>query len=181
MTTVTATGTVCGMTVVAAIASEGRVVMAADTVTQNHGTLVQGARKIRRMQSAEGVDILLSGSGDGAIVQVIPRIIQTFSSPTVQDDAPAWDEWAEAVASRFSGVLAEQTPPLTQSAGDGQTIQSGSFLIDLALGVLSAVHIHGLVEGMRPENVVDAAVRIACRYDPHCAVGFAGPQIEVLG
>lgn len=203
------------MTVVAAIALDGRVVMAADTVSQYQGTLVQGAHKIRRLQAGD-TEVLLSGSGNGAIVQLAERLLKIEATPGPQADEQNWDDWAAVVASAISEILAEIRPPVTTSTSESQTFIDGAYLLgtagrlwylfthqalrvidgiaalgsgsDLALGVLSSVEaveesqVPGSATSDRPtpEALASAAVRVACRFDPHCAIGSGGPQVEML-
>lgn len=207
VTAVTAGSTVCAMTVVAAIASAGRVVMAADTVTQYHGTLVQGARKIRRLRFEGAEEILISGSGNGAIVQTIPQRLKTFTTPKPHDGDASWNEWAEIAACRVTDFLVDTVPPLTTTSEGGGTVVDGSFLLgaagrlwylftnqsvpvvdgiaalgsgsDLALGVLAAAPSLASMPHP-PETLAVLAVRIACRFDPHCQIKDI-PQVETLG
>jgi ATP-dependent protease HslVU (ClpYQ) peptidase subunit len=194
------------VTVVAAIARDGHVTMAADTCSQYQGTIIHGARKIRRMQTADGTPVLLTGSGNGAIVQVIPRLVDIEATPGADGSEQAWDEWAERVAAACTEAAAGTALQLTARGQDGSTTLDGAFLLgaagrlwylftfqalrvrdgvaalgsgsDLAFGALTTYQ--ETAPGTADDVVVAAAVRAAVRYDAWCSIDDDGPQIETV-
>jgi ATP-dependent protease HslVU (ClpYQ) peptidase subunit len=197
------------VTVVAALARDGRVVMAADTATQYANTQVRGARKIRRLKDAGGSEVLLAGSGSGGILAVTAALtIEAMPSGLVAEQI--WDEWADRVASAVTSHLAGQTPPLLRTTDDQSQVIDGAYLL-AACGRLWYLFTHAAVrvtDGVAclgsggdyalgalcasgrqfpAETLVSEAVMIACKYDPWCAVDSEGPGrtpfplVETLG
>lgn len=190
------------MTVVAALARAGRVVMAADTCTNYQGTHVLGARKIARITVGDD-DALLAASGSGALLGLHTHW-SSAAAPDPDDPADV-QAWAHEAARALSELAAAQTPPLLADAGGGTQIVDGAFLLgwrgrliyffthqgvvlpdgigalgmgaDYAFGALEV----GLAGGWAdPEGMVEAAVLGACgRYDG-CRVAAEGPQVEHL-
>lgn len=182
------------MTVIAAVARDGHVVMAADTATNYVGTRIDGAAKVRRVD-LWGEPVLLAASGNGALLAVIAREL-----PASDPINGSGQEWADEVASSISEILAAQAPPLLEDSSiDGALLlgwrgrlcyvftHMATFVpdgiaamgagTDLALGVLNAA----LSRGADPEEAAREAVMLACRHAEGCGVGVAGPLVVHLG
>lgn len=176
------------VTVIAAVARQGRVTIAADTASTQGATRFASHPKIRRYPG----DVLLAAAGSAEALQVLrdPATIPHRST----DDL---DEWAQCVAERITEILGSVNPPLIIDndmtaelilgyagrlwyidalcatpchAGFG-VIGSGS---DIAYGALSAY----LDSGADPLAAVTQAVVIACRRNAGCALVDGVPQVE---
>ncbi len=193
------------MTTVAAIAdvSAGWVVMAADTASAYQGTIITGARKIRRLRTSNDVDYLLAAAGNGSLAQVPSRALTVPSTPDAAGPDEAWDLWAEAIASAVTEIAADTSPPITMPHPDGSTVLDGALLLgcagrlwylfthqalriseglaalgsgaDIAFGVLACARVLAVVE---PVAQVGLALQIACKYDAWTGVGPLGAQVE---
>lgn len=193
------------MTVVAAIAQAGRVVMAADTAAMtNSGQVVYGRRKIERHRTEDGHEMLLAFAGGAALPTLVSRHLKVDAVPGEGADDAALTAWAEAIAEAVADIATDAKPPLLDKDGmvDGGgmlayrgriwtlnqqaatltplgywAIGSGS---DLALGFMYGWA--GRPGDRASLDTVTGAVEAACLYDDACRVApGGGPQIEVLG
>jgi ATP-dependent protease HslVU (ClpYQ) peptidase subunit len=183
------------MTVVAAIARDGEIAMAADTATNYCGTRVDGAVKVRRIDVA-GEAALIAAAGNGALLPVILRNLKVDAQPDPGDA----QQWTDEIAGAITDICAAQTPPLLE---DGERIDGALLLgwrgqlwylfthqatlvadgvaalgagCDTALGAMHA----SLDRGADVEESTRTAVRLACRFAEGCAVGESGPLVERL-
>lgn len=191
------------MTVIAAIARDGQVVMVGDRQAGYCGSPRYGIRKIRRHGfTNDRGEFLLAVAGSGGPLALLTAELQVHSGPSGAD--PAQDVWAEAVARAVTQVLAESTPPeLDHSGGESHitstlllghagrlwylqtnvahpvpdgiaSIGSGS---DIAMG---AMHV-ALDLALDPDDAATRAVVLACRFDNDCGVTVDAPmQVEHL-
>lgn len=181
------------MTVVAAIARDGHIVMAADTATNYCGTYIDGAVKIRRITLA-GQPGLLAVGGDGALASLVQRNLNTIDEQINGLD-PA--QQPDAIASAATELAANQNPPILEDSRrlDGAMllgwrsqlhyifthqaahIPDGIAALgtgcDISLGTMHTA----LKYGATPEHAVRQAVTLACRYCEGCAVGPDGPHV----
>lgn len=190
------------MTVIAAVARDGRVVMAADTATNYVGTRIDGAVKVRAVD-LWGEQVLLAASGNGALLAVIARELpdsdDVASHPPAEDVNGSDQKWADHVATAISEILAEQAPPLLEDNSiDGAllvgwrgrifyvfthmaTFVSGGIAAmgsgtDMAIGVMCAA----LTRGASPDEAVRDAVMLACHHIEGCGIGDDGPLVVHL-
>lgn len=187
------------MTVVAAIARDGRIVMAGDRQTNYQQQAVYGARKIRRHTAGSG-EVLIAASGSGAISNMVARHCKLDHAPDAQATLVELQDWADVVGEAVTGVLAGAQPPLLDGGqipgalllgvhghlfylfthqaayvSDGvAALGSGS---EVALGAMHAALRHG--DG--PLDAVLLGVELGCTYMDGCGFGPGGaPQIEEL-
>lgn len=192
------------MTVVAAIADRRRVWMAADTAVHT-SDLQQGAvRKVRRVRTLGGGEVLLAVTGAAGLMRVARQVLEGPAAERCQDPAAYGadlDDWAEDLASAFTSAAAGMTPPLVEPDRDGMTTVSGSWLLGYG-GRLWHLHTHSAVpvdDGVAaigvgagvalgwmlalrtgdPGQVVCGAVLAASGRVPYCAAP-GGPAVEVL-
>jgi ATP-dependent protease HslVU (ClpYQ) peptidase subunit len=176
------------MTVIAAVAREGRITIAADTASHEGATRFLASPKIRRYPG----DVLLAGAGLASLLQAL-RDPATIPSRATDD----LDEWAQSTAEKITGVLLAQQPPMVEDgslngelilgyggrlwyidanyavpchAGIG-VIGSGS---DVAFGAITAY----LERGASSYTAVTQAVAIACQRNAGCALVDGAPQVE---
>lgn len=177
------------MTVIAAVAREGRVWMAADTASHAGTTRYAAPPKIRHHPNG----VLVAAAGQTAILAALrdPELIPDCDT----DDL---DEWAQCTAERITAALLAVEPPLVDDgsingeillaragrlwyidanlatpARDGVAVLgSGS---DIAYGAVQA-----LLSLNQPSlHVVTTAVAIACQRNAGCALVDGTPQVEV--
>ncbi|MBF6584413.1 hypothetical protein IU414_06520 [Nocardia farcinica] len=189
------------MTVIAAVATSDRVVMACDTRYDYSGTGMYGAPKIRSLAAPNGDTILLAASGNASLLPVVLRSVKPQGTPDPADTASC-DDWANAMAEAITGALNDATPSLIASAdGNGAAAIYGTLAIawrqhlwwvyshtatrphpgvlaigsgtDVALGSLHT----SIPLGVNPEKAVDLAVRLACRHADGCGIDDRGPLI----
>jgi len=187
------------MTVVAAIARNGHVVMAADRQTSYQQQAVYGAKKIRRLTAGSG-EVLIAASGNGALPNVVARHCKLDHAPDAGATLSELQEWADVVAEAATEVLANAQPPLLEQgsidgtlllaarghlfylfthqaahAADGvAALGSGS---EVALGAMHAALRHG----DEPLDAVLLGVELGCTFMDGCGFGPGGaPQIEEL-
>lgn len=193
------------MTVVAAVARDGQVVMAADRQTNYENQAVFGARKVRRLAVGEQV-ALIAAAGNGALPNVLVQHLEIkTATPVLSADLAEVQDWADVVASAATEVLAECTPPLlsTDSRDASQAID-GALLLGFAghlfyLFTHQAAHVpdgvgalgsgsdvalgamHVALEQLTPEQAaVRGGVELACVFAPYCGLGPGGsPLIEL--
>jgi hypothetical protein len=202
------------VTVIAALADGHTVWMAADTATNYQGTYVPSSRKIIRVEFPnDGAQVLLAASGDGGILPVAARIIRGTGAgddphPLNPSNWEDLDVWATEVAETITRGLADVTPPLTCSRGEGSSPgMDGAFLLahagrlwylfthqanrvtdgiavlgagaDYALGYLECATDWPHEENIPPERIVRDAVAATCTRIPYCHAPN-GPLVEVL-
>lgn len=187
------------MTVIAAVATLDRVVMACDTRYDYSGTGLYGASKIRSLTAPNGDTILLAASGNASLLPVVLRSMKPDGTPDPSDTAGC-DAWANAMAEAITGALADATPSLltTGDSSDSASIDGTLVLAwrqhlwwvyshaatrphpgvlaigsgtDVALGSLHT----SIPLGIDPEKAVDLAVRLACRHADGCGIDERGP------
>lgn len=187
------------VTVVAAIAREGRIVMAADRATNYQGTGILGARKIARIGSGPDT-MLLAASGSGSLLSLHRHWqVDSFPEPTAPNDVQAW---ADACATALTELAANTDPPLIE---DGSL--PGAFLLgwrgrliyvfahqatvvpdgiaalgngcDYALGYLEAAV--RLTSSRDDQVLAEMAVMGACEGFDGCRLGGRGPLVESIG
>lgn len=125
------------MTVVAAVARDGVVTMAADTAIDYHGTYLLGFPKVRRLELGAHRSILradpgvgtalLAASGDGAMLGALQRHLHIDDVPD-RADITGVSEWADTVAAAATQILAEQTPPIIETQSGRQGIDGALLL-----------------------------------------------------
>jgi ATP-dependent protease HslVU (ClpYQ) peptidase subunit len=179
------------VTVVAAIARDGEIVMAADTATSYCGTYVDGAVKIRQVTfGAETA--LLAAAGNGALLAVAQRALADTVAPSDGDT----QDWLDQLATTISTAAAEHNPPLLEDNRIDGALLLGwrgqlHYLFthqatrvadgvaglgagcDVALGAMHAA----LIDGVTIEQAARLAVTLACRFAEGCAVGPDGPTV----
>jgi ATP-dependent protease HslVU (ClpYQ) peptidase subunit len=187
------------VTVVAAIARDGRIIMAADRQTNYQQQAIFGAKKIRRHTAGSG-EVLIAASGAGAISNMVARHCKLDHAPDATATLAELQEWADVVAEAVTEVLANAQPPLIESGGingalllgvhgqlfylfthqaahaaDGvAALGSGS---EVALGAMHAALRHG----DQPLDAVLLGVELGCTFMDGCGFGPGGaPQIEEL-
>ena len=191
------------MTVVAAVARDGHVTMAADTCTNYAGTDLCGAVKIRtlRWTSPSGPDAaLIAASGNGALAAVAAREVRLSTDNGAVPDASnvaAVQSWADEIATAVAEVMAKQSPPiLDENRIDGALLLGWSghlfYLFthqaarvpdgvaalgtgtDVALGAMHTA----LDAGASPESATTGAVLLACQLISGCRVDASGPLVR---
>lgn len=184
------------MTVVAAVARDGAVLMAADRQTNYATQAVYGARKIYRLGARR--EVLLAAAGNGALPGMLARHLQVDEVPAARDtDVDELLDWAGAVACAATDIAAGATPALLHDDGGHRSLD-GALLLGYAghlfylftnqaqwvpdgvasLGVgsevaLGAMHT-ALRAGQTPEQAAVGAVELACRFCPGCGLGPGG-------
>lgn len=192
------------MTVIAAVASGGRVVMGCDTATDCGGTAIYSTRgKIGRFQTADGELVLIGAAGNAAIVPTLQRDLTIDHSPRGRGRATA-DRWASGLAESITRALAAAHPPLLSTNGDGTAASvDGSLLVawrhclwliythaalrphngvaalgsgrDIALGSMHTA----MATGTDRWTAVDQAVRWASKFDSGCGIDERGPLLFI--
>lgn len=191
------------VTVIAAIATDNRVILGCDTRTSygSTGIMTVGA-KIDTLQAPNGDRVLIAASGDAALRTVAVRNLGFGATPDPSDAAAA-DEWAAALAEAFTDGAASVTPPVLRPAGDhGAGSLDGTLLLAwqnhlwwifahtavrphpaiMAIGsgtevALGSLHTSTKV-GLDPVEAVALAVRLACRHADGCGIDERGPIIH---
>lgn len=183
------------MTTVAALARDGAVWMAADSLTNVYDRPIpDGCRKIRRYQTADGGEALVGISGTGALATIMDADLNLADlDPPKPDEL---DRWANEVARKVSAICVA-----AHVADDGKL--DGVLLLGHAGRLWTMVHCYaiphpdgmaalGSGEGpamgamdallaccpdMAPAEMVSRAVRIAVGRDKHSAEPI---QVELL-
>lgn len=197
------------MTVVAAIARGGRIVMAADRQTNYGVQAIYGAQKIRRLTVGKD-EVLIACSGNGGLLAVLQRNLYDALVGAAVPDADAElvevQRWADTIAAAATEVLAATQPPLLEASSDGssQSIDGavllgwGGYLFYLfthqavlvpdgiaSLGSGSELALgvmHTALElGNDPEGAACRAVHLACRFVDGCGLGqHTGVDVATL-
>ncbi|MGS2805346.1 hypothetical protein [Nocardia sp. MW-W600-9] len=191
------------MTVIAAIATDDRVILGCDTRTSygSTGIMTVGA-KIDTLYAPNGDRVLIAASGDAALRTVAVRGLSVGGTPHPNNDAGA-DRWANTMAEAITDGAAAVTPPVLRPAGDhGAGSLDGSLLLAwrhhlwwifahtavrphpaiMAIGsgtevALGSLHTSTKV-GVDPVEAVALAVRLACRHADGCGIDERGPIIH---
>ena len=189
------------MTVIAAVAREGRVVMAADDVMYAGGRVYPSPPKIRRVRcSGSSVDVLLAAAGAAELL--------TWWVKHHQVKAPGRDlqDWAQGLAEDITKAAAAMTPSCVVggSSPDDRGALDGMLLLGHAgrlwtLDANMAVHVpdgvlaigsggelaHGvllgaLCYGAAPRDAVERAVTWSATLAEGCGLLGLGPLVEEL-
>lgn len=191
------------MTVIAAVATDDRVVMACDTAVDYSGTAIYRAHgKISTLHTPKGEKLLIAASGPAHMLPLIMRNLKIADTPDPADLAAA-DKWADAVAEAITDILASANPSLLTTADSGSASTVDGTLVmawqqhlwwiythtadrphpailaigsgtDVALGSLHT----SIALGAKPEDAVDLAVRLACRHASSCGIDDRGPMLH---
>lgn len=194
------------MTVVAAIARDGQVVIAADRQTNYQNQAVFGARKVRRLILGNARSALLAATGSGGLLNVLTQHLKTDDAPPPDADLTTAQDWADVIASAATEVLAKTEPALLSTEQHDQTRAiDGALLLahggrlfylfthqachvpdgvaslgsggEVALGAMHAA----LAYGASPDDAAVGAVLLACRFAGYCGLGDgAGPHVMHL-
>jgi ATP-dependent protease HslVU (ClpYQ) peptidase subunit len=191
------------MTIIAAIATADRVVMACDTATDYSGTAVyKAAGKIGSLHARQEEKVLLAASGSASILPLILRNLKISDTPDPADYAEA-DRWADIIAEAITEILASASPPLLTTADTGNASALDGTLVMawrqhlwwiythtadrphpgvLAIGsgtevALGSLHT-SIALGADPEDAVTQAVVLACRHATGCGIDERGPLIH---
>lgn len=195
------------MTIVAAIATEDRVIMGCDTAGELDGVKVYHDSKISVLRTAQGDKVLLGAAGNGALRSAIMRKSNDIAKKVEIDGAPKplrdADAWAASMAGAITSVLADANPPLTTTPGDNYASSlDGVILLAwhnrlwiiathtaiapvdniAAIGCGAPIALGSLHTatqlGADPSAAMDTAVRLAATYDSGCAIDSRGPIIH---
>lgn len=94
------------MTTVAALARDGHVWMAADSLINVYDRpIVDGARKIRRLKAGGG-EVLIGGAGESGILALVGNLLTIDAEP---DDDQDPNLWAETIAVQVTQLAAEHS------------------------------------------------------------------------
>lgn len=187
------------MTVIAAVAREGRVVMAADRVATIGSAMAHAPAKIRR-KDAGGLEVLLACAG---AAELLPTYARHFTL-----DAPGADlhDWAQGMAEDITRHAAKMTPSVVVngSSPDDRGMLDAMLILghagrlwmldanmacpvpdgvvaigsggEVALGAMHAA----LAAGVDPCGAAVQAVEIACRFTTDADLLGMGPLVEEL-
>lgn len=185
------------MTVACALARDGHVWMAADSLTNVYDRpIVGGATKIRRLttRAADG-QVLIATSGDAALLPTITRHLTVESLPRAEDA----QQWAEAIAEAISDI-AHDHRIVNDSGTDGTVLLAATGHLwtmndaavahadgvaaigsgeGPAIGAIDAMlrNLDAPLNGHAATNIVRAAAEIACTRDRYCAPPIQLEQI----
>ncbi len=179
------------MTTVAAIARQGLVHMAADTMTNVYDRPVFGVSKILRLPAGPGAEMLVGVCGDGALDGVLRSDLKVKASPAAGDDLQAWASTVARAITEIAGGVGLMS--------EGRL--DGSLLLGFAGRVWTVVHaqavphhdgvaaigsgegpaigaVDALLErGVSPPEALESAVRIAIARDRYSGAPI---QMELL-
>lgn len=94
------------MTTVAALARDGHVWMAADSLINVYDRPIpDGARKIRRLKAGDG-EVLIGGAGESGILAIAGNLLAVGAEP---DDDQDPQVWAERVAVQVTRLAVEHS------------------------------------------------------------------------
>ena len=95
------------MTTVVALVTAGAAWMAADTTTNVYDRPVVSAKKICRLETGDGSEVLIGFAGEGAGPAIARRHLSIEERPSL--DAPGdCDDWANAVASAITELYVDR-------------------------------------------------------------------------
>lgn len=192
------------MTVIAAIAAGGRVVMGCDTATDSDGTAIYTTRgKIARFRTADDELVLIGAAGNAGILATLRHRLKIENSPRGRGRGRS-DRWADELAESIAEILADVRPPLlsTRHEGGAATLD-GTMLVgwrhclwiigthtamrphtdiaaigsgrDIALGSMHT----SMSTGVERRLAVEEAVRWASMLDSGCGIDERGPLVYV--
>lgn len=190
------------MTVIAAIAKDGNVIMGCDTAATYGNTFIyKGEGKIVDITSGNGERILVGAAGNAAIMSVVKRDLGIFSTPSPDVSDEDADDWANATAQGITAILSECSPSLLSGGGDDAPSVDGMLMLawrghlwlvfthsairpsngivaigsgqDVALGAMNAA----VTFGADPLDAVHEAVSLAATFADGCGVDDRGPLI----
>lgn len=191
------------MTVIAAIARDGNVIMGSDSVASCAGSFVyKGEGKIVEIVAAGGDRVLIAAAGNAAVPSVIKRHLKIDGVPALDDSDEAADDWAAAIAQAITELLAGCTPSLIVSSPDDADAIDGTIALawrghlwmmcthtairpsngilsigsgmDVAVGAMNAA----LQFGAMPLDAVITAVKLACEFTDSCSTDHRGALIH---
>lgn len=171
------------MTTVAAVARDGHVVMAADSLSNIYDRPVTGVRKLRRCKTAGGCEALFGFSGQIAVGTVLDADLNLQDIPEPADGD--LHLWAQTVARKLSAAAVS-----SHVTDEGK--MDGTFLLGYAGRLWTVCHMvaiehpdgiaaigsgegpamgamHTLLKhtDFPPQQVVAYAVDLACKLDKH--------------
>ena len=184
------------MTVIAALAHEGSVFMAADTVASTDRRWYNTHKIVRK--TVAGRPMLLAFAGRAPIRNAIQNELHVIGAPKRSEGEQVLDEWAHEIAAAITDLLYSANPPIGKDdslGGNGllayqgclwtieanaadrcelfEAIGSGE---GYALGALHALQSADLLLN-DPKRSVTTAIEAASRWEPCCG----GPiDIEVI-
>lgn len=187
------------MTIIAAVATADRVIMGCDTAGELDGLKIYQDSKIATLHTRSGDCVLIGTAGNGAIRGVLTRQLELGDGPG--EGSP--EEWAGSVAEAITTILVNADPPLTNPESEGNagcldgvilmawrnrlwliTAHNATAPADriAAIGCGAGIalgSLHATIRlGVEPEEAVEEAIRLACRYDGGCAIDDRGPIIR---
>lgn len=195
------------MTVIAAIARDGHVVMGADVACSYAGlTLYKAESKIRELNTATDERVLIGAAGNASLLSALCRELKIAGTPGPDAPADAADEWADATAIAITSILHDAKPSLLTNASETDPASlDGVFLLawrshawmlfthaalrpndgvitigsgsDVALG---AIHT-ALALGATPDRAMHHAITYASTYADGCRLDERGPIIHTTG
>lgn len=189
------------MTVIAAVARAGRVVIATDDTMTQDGMPWPGPVKVRRITcTGSPVEILVAAAGAAEL------LTYWWTHHTVRAPGKDLDAWAQAIAEEITIAAGAMNPsclvggssPDERGALDGVLLLGHAgrvWLIDANMAVLvpdgviavgsgrqvaiGALHA-ALAHGAEPRDAVCQAVQLAVRFDDGCGLLGPGPVVEEL-
>ncbi len=125
------------LTIIAAIARDGHVVMGSDTACDYSGTIIYKASgkigrftsSVRGTVSQQPETFLIGGAGNSAIVPVLQRNLSLKGTPPPAVTTEDADEWAGTVAAAVTDILHNTKPALTTSPSDSAATLDGVLLL----------------------------------------------------
>lgn len=192
------------MTVIAAVATDDRVVMACDTAANNDGTAVYKAEgKIAKLRTKQGATVLLAAAGNASLLPALLRRLEINETPGLGADNVEADSWAGGIAEAITTALAEANPSLLVAADTDSAAYLDGTLLMAWHRHLWIVHTHGVIRpysgiaaigsgtdvalgclhtarsvDLAPEAAVSMAVHLACAYADGCRVDERGPLVH---
>jgi ATP-dependent protease HslVU (ClpYQ) peptidase subunit len=190
------------VTVIAAIAKDGNVIMGCDTAATYGNTFVfKGEGKIVEVTAADGERVLVGAAGNAAIMSVVKRDLSIFSTPAADASDEDADGWANATAQAITAILSECSPSLLSGGGEDASSVDGMLMLawrghlwlvfthsairpsngivaigsgqDVALGAMNAA----VTFGAEPIDAVHEAVSLASTFADGCGVDERGPLL----
>lgn len=189
------------MTVIAAVARDGKVFMGCDTAADYSGSYVYKQEgKVAELQTGTGGKLLIAAAGSASLLPVIARNLKIESNLTPRHTDDEADSWADSVVAAITGVAADCTPSLLTSGDspglDGTVLfawdrhvwfmfahsairPSGGVVAigsgtDVAVGAMNAA----LQFGAEPKAAVVTAVELACKFADGCRLDERGPLLH---
>lgn len=189
------------MTVIAAVAREGQVVIGTDDVCIQAGRYFPGPTKVRRVRcTGSDLDVLVAAAGAAELLTYFLR--HNHVSPPGRD----LEDWAQGMAEDVTACAAGMTPsalvggetPNERGSMDGllllghagrlwtldanMAVHVADGLVAIGSGgevAIGALHV-AMNYGATPRDAVTRAVELACRLTESAAVLGSGPVVEEL-